>query len=549
VSDEQGLPALSQLAVRTGRLEPGHATCFALRIQKGEFVRASLAVDKEYVRLRLLDPQTRNARLTTWAWSWETYGRPPAVLAFEAPVSGTYVVELSVPAMPWSSAVAGPFRLQIDEWLSSSAQANRRDELRRDPRTAWLRRHAIAVRSIDPADDNFSDLQFLRDQLRSVRVVLLGEGSAGHGGGSEQHAKARLVKFLHREMGFDVLAIEAGLFGTSLAWRGLQAGEDPRTAYLRGAYRNASLSSHVQPLIQYLAAAARTPQPLELVGFDTEFSGTAPRAFLLQNLRGFLSQIGVRSPLADASSAASRILGSMINGDFGQRRAQLLVPGETSDLPQVLRATATEVERAPGSREAMFWAQVLRSAAGQAEDVLGQTPPAWTRDSARDRRMAENLVWLVQSYFPTRKIIVWAHTTHVVRHAESTTLIPVFSAGQALWEAVGEESFVIGTTAYAGAAGCVVCTDGMKGLREDIATDQDASFEFEELMNAAGHELAWVNLRAARSESTWLGGRFLARPIYAVSRRAPWSDVLDALLFIRTQEPNSRVPDAFDDHP
>jgi hypothetical protein len=34
----------------------------------------------------------------------------------------------------------------------------------------------------------------------------------------------------------------------------------------------------------------------------------------------------------------------------------------------------------------------------------------------------------------------------------------------------------------------------MKGFREDIAVDQDASFEFEELMNAAGHERAWVNL-------------------------------------------------------
>jgi hypothetical protein len=51
-------------------------------------------------------------------------------------------------------------------------------------------------------------------------------------------------------------------------------------------------------------------------------------------------------------------------------------------------------------------------------------------------------------------------------------------------------------------------------------------------------------VQSARHESTWVGGTFLARPVYSVTRRALWSDVLDALLFIRIQEPNRRVPEA-----
>jgi erythromycin esterase len=157
--------------------------------------------------------------------------------------------------------------------------------------------------------------------------------------------------------------------------------------------------------------------------------------------------------------------------------------------------------------------------------------------------MAENLVWLAKTYFPDRKIIVWAHTLHVMRNPQYTTpgRDRGFTMGHSVWQALGEESFVIGTTAYAGAFGCVLCTEGMDGFRQDVTADQHPSFEFEELMNAAGHELAWVSLRTARVAGSWLGGAFLARPVSSATERAPWSEVMDAVFFIRTQEPNRRV--------
>ena len=75
-----------------------------------------------------------------------------------------------------------------------------------DPRVAWLAEHAIRLRSVSPEDDDFSDLEPLREVLAGVRVVLLGEQS--HGDGTVFLAKTRLIEFLQREMGFDVLAFE-----------------------------------------------------------------------------------------------------------------------------------------------------------------------------------------------------------------------------------------------------------------------------------------------------------------------------------------------------
>jgi erythromycin esterase-like protein len=51
------------------------------------------------------------------------------------------------------------------------------------------------VRTIDAADQDFSDLEPLIDAIGSARVVQLGEPS--HGAGSSFAAKVRLVMFLH----------------------------------------------------------------------------------------------------------------------------------------------------------------------------------------------------------------------------------------------------------------------------------------------------------------------------------------------------------------
>lgn len=74
----------------------------------------------------------------------------------------------------------------------------------------WLQQHAVELRTLDPNDEDFSDLTPLKTSLEGVRVVMLGE--PGHGGGMTMLARSRLVKFLHQEKGFDVLAWEAGFY-------------------------------------------------------------------------------------------------------------------------------------------------------------------------------------------------------------------------------------------------------------------------------------------------------------------------------------------------
>jgi erythromycin esterase len=170
-----------------------------------------------------------------------------------------------------------------------------------DPRVAWLAAHAARVRSIDPHDDDFADLEPLRAALAGARVVMLGEQS--HGDGPTFLAKTRLIRFLHEKMGFDVLAFESGIYDCAKAWEHLAAGEPARQAVPRGVFAIWARSREVQPLITYLGAQARSARPLELAGVECQLTASASKDFLVADSRARTS-----------STIASRALSAISSG-------------------------------------------------------------------------------------------------------------------------------------------------------------------------------------------------------------------------------------------
>src|SRR5438874_4489152 len=143
-----------------------------------------------------------------------------------------------------------------------SSRADEPTQPDRDARVAWLKQHAIPLRSIDPTDEDFSDLEPLRAAIGDARVVQLGEQS--HGDGATFHAKARLIKFLHQKMGFDVLAFESGLYDCRKAWELLKAGTEPYEAVTHGVFGIWTRSEQFQPVIDYLEKTVKSDRPLEL---------------------------------------------------------------------------------------------------------------------------------------------------------------------------------------------------------------------------------------------------------------------------------------------
>lgn len=137
-------------------------------------------------------------------------------------------------------------------------------------KVAWLLRNAVPVRSLDSTDNDFSDLLPLKKVIGDAQVVFLGEST--HWAGPIYHAKTRLIRFLHQEMGFDVLANESSIDGTATTWNIMKQVRNSREAF-RNAVTFGSERVELQPLRRYLEEKATSSRPLELIGFDSQMSG------------------------------------------------------------------------------------------------------------------------------------------------------------------------------------------------------------------------------------------------------------------------------------
>ena len=143
--------------------------------------------------------------------------------------------------------------------------------MQREDFVQWLKDNALPLRSIDPLDTDFADFEAFAETLKDVRVVLLGEIS--HGDGSSFLAKTRLVKWLHQTQGFDVLAFESGFYDCHVAWKAMRH-KPALEAFRDGVFGVWSKSAECIELATYLRNQATSSNPLELMGFDCQF--TAP---------------------------------------------------------------------------------------------------------------------------------------------------------------------------------------------------------------------------------------------------------------------------------
>lgn len=68
------------------------------------------------------------------------------------------------------------------------------------PVADWLRVNAIPLRTLDPEDDDFADLEPLKEIVGDARVVGIGESA--HRVHEPYQLRHRLLRFLVSELGF-----------------------------------------------------------------------------------------------------------------------------------------------------------------------------------------------------------------------------------------------------------------------------------------------------------------------------------------------------------
>src|SRR4051794_32388463 len=95
-------------------------------------------------------------------------------------LSGAAASAIVGPALA-QSALDAPFNLDSVKSAFSRRAIDVVDPAERARRVAWLGANTLPLRTIDMADDNFSDLAPLRTAIGDARIVLLGEQTHGDG--------------------------------------------------------------------------------------------------------------------------------------------------------------------------------------------------------------------------------------------------------------------------------------------------------------------------------------------------------------------------------
>jgi erythromycin esterase len=404
----------------------------------------------------------------------------------------------------------------------------------------WLLQNAIEIRTIDPIDEDFSDLAPLANAIGSARIVALGEPL--HAAGASFRAKARLVRFLHQKMGFDVLALEAGLFDCRLAEEAMQRDRTAQRALEQQLFGIWTRSRQARPLFEYLPTTHGSTRPLEVAGFDCMFSS----AYGAENFGPMLLKFfddADPTLLTDAQRLVVRTPGDWWQASRKPAPEEYETYRKTlENIEAILAQARPALVKKHGLREVAFQEQNIKNSLVYARLMAMPPSPddghASEGHNLRDTTMGRNLLWLAQERFPGRKLIAWAATQHLIHNGASIDRVGnavksyqgwVFM-GQEVHEALGEQLYTIACTAYQGRLGF--------GGQNPYELWPAAEGSLESLFHGTGRRNLFVDLRGPRQQpGHWLCTPQSARPLGLGSQRADWSGVFDAFFFIDQEEP------------
>ncbi len=418
----------------------------------------------------------------------------------------------------------------------------------------WLRENAVVLRSIDPKDEDFSDLMPLKKAIGKARVVFLGEQS--HGDGSTFLAKGRLIRFLHQEMGFDVLAWESGTYDCRNMEAALHSNVSIEEAADQGIFSLWGHSLQVQSLFEYARSTYATTHPLEMAGFDCQFSAAPAPERMRKEILDFLERLDSSLLSSQQKESIQKALAQF--AEFRRMKAEDRLKfrfvhdangrSDLQDVIQQLTRKQTELLDSKSQRDVGFYIRCLKNLEVFEREMdqfsASNGKISVTDNNIRDQRMGENIIWLAKQRYPDRKIIIWAASMHNSRNAPSIDTTGqsgpdgtgfsyqgLVTMGQVAHDGLGEDMYSIAFTAYEGKAAILGKNP------QEIGVPPEGSLEM--LLHQIGRPYLFVDFKHVQGEPNhWLHQPILARPLGYALMRADWTHIFDAMVYTETMIPS-----------
>lgn len=280
-----------------------------------------------------------------------------------------------------------------------------------------------------------------------------------------------MIKYLHEEMGYDVLAFESGFAEANAVYQNI----DDLTARqaMKKAISNVWSTEDVEELFQYIKEQKEKGTPLILTGFDIQIPW-------------------------DASTATFAIFANewigKLNPEIG--KLQQVAPKASYDVNLLEKLIKIRIDT------------LKTYIPNQVKEELSIPPqPVFSDFSyySRDQKMGKNLAWLSEMQFKNNKIIVWGHNYHI-RKQDSKMLkadpypIPFPNMMDVMPKYLKNQMYSMGLYTYSGSS-LGSDNDGPFHVNEKHAANS-----IEEIVKSAQHPQVFVNLKGEenRPETSWM---------------------------------------------
>ncbi|ANQ50416.1 erythromycin esterase family protein [Flammeovirga sp. MY04] len=361
------------------------------------------------------------------------------------------------------------------------------------------------ITSFDFDQEDYSDLEAIKNSIGDAKVVMLGEQD--HGDANTFKMKSRLVKYLHEELGFNIIAFESNFYGMQKNFE-----EDPQNfeAAKDKIFQIWTKCEECQSTFDYIKDTYSSNQPLYMTGVDVRRYDAHPKDIYSEDFDRFLSDNNIE---IEDKKRFIDILDELYKNEYDSKA--------TEKDRSFFFATLKSIDQEYSKDD--FMKQELQNLNGYAENSwLINMKKIYSKNSTfqyRDVQMANNLIWLSQKRFPNEKIIVWAANMHTAKsHLKFHS-----SLGLMTYKTLGNEMYTLGFTSYKGQAGRI--------NTEPYNIRKPAKNSFEQWLSDSKYTLSFTDFTEFKGKAV----HFSMKGLIDFPYRMKWTEVYDGVIYIEEQ--------------
>jgi erythromycin esterase len=294
---------------------------------------------------------------------------------------------------------------------------------------AWLQKNVLPISTTDQYVNNAKEYEPLKKILQGKDIVLLGEED--HVFATTFESKTKLIKFLHDEMGFTVLAFEYDLYSLANGYNKAVSENNPEVLknYL---YPFWSQVKSTETLFPYIIETAKTNTPLKVIGFDCQTLNQFP---LLDRIETYLtikkSVILKYNYYLKCKEIFEKAYSEAANYQYKLSDTEkLLLFNVIDDILTEMELDGYKTTQSKITQQSLLnfknnvsnlWLDRPSNYAMTGQPTPSDTVYGFVADrqsmgsyNRRDKLMAENIKWMKDVLYPNEKVIIWASSEHTI---------------------------------------------------------------------------------------------------------------------------------------